>query len=374
MQHKVLAMMIFTIFLGISGGISWHAAEGQGLPSSTVLNLQLGQGVRFVGRLETGKYTWIKSVSASANGKEVAAVSNWGEVHVWDVESLRLVRKFSHFDASPSREGAQHGIGAATFSRDGKYVCMESISPVSIWQVATGELVGKYQNEAAAICAIAINDDGKQVALAGFASGDNYKDLGIVILWDWGKKAVKSFKPLNTERVAAVDFLPNGDRLAINSRLVVNDPAKLPRWRLSLWSTITLKLDYELPFDGFGDNTCYFDPKGKYLGAECEVPTGLGTMHMLRFWDIGARKPFRDAAWSQMYTYSPILPAVVVPGDHHKLMLVDYTNSSAHLLVEFNQKDELPTAVRFSTDGRLLLVGTVLGNIYLFHVDNETYE
>jgi WD40 repeat protein len=127
-----------------------------------------------------------------------------------------------------------------------------------------------------------------------------------------------------------------------------------------------------LSFDGFGDDTCDFAPGGQYLLTECHVPSEDGSALdvVLRLWDVRDHKKHHDISWAQPFAFSPTAPAAAMSREFRELLLIDFKDTTAPLLVAFKKKHDLLEAVCFSADGKTMVVGTYAGNVYVFDLQS----
>ena len=317
-----------------------------------------------------GRPTKIKAVAFS--GENLAAVTRGGDVCVWDRTTSKLTRTFSHFQLPETKGVAQHGIAKACFSEGGKLVCMDDcFFHVALWDVVSGKVIAKHDEgrEMVVVCAIAISPDCKQIALAGFDDTENNEEEGIVALWNPNAKVVRTIRPKNQERACAVDFQPKGHLLAVNCL-----EKKSSDSRYSLWNVETARLEKELPYKGFGENRIQFDGTGRYLVGVTNLPDReRGGSMVLRCWDVKNNKLHRDVEWGEPFSFSPNSLKMVACRNFPQLTLIDLMGGSDRFLVKFKE-EELPTATCFSADGKLLLVGTDLGNVYLFRIREVSQE
>src|SRR5262249_8472918 len=108
------------------------------------------------------------SVAYSPDGQHVAAGNPFEPIHLWDVRTGKLVRRFDQ----------QQGGMALKFSADGKLLagaCQDG--GVHLWEVATGKELPKLTGYRGWVNAVAFAPDGATLALAG-------ADSQVIYLWD----------------------------------------------------------------------------------------------------------------------------------------------------------------------------------------------
>lgn len=340
---------------------------------------RLGRGVELLGHYKDtptrtifgdGWPTKIEAVAFLGTGGNLAAITRGGDVCVWDRATSKLIRSFSHFQL-PEAVGPQHGSSNACFSQDGKFACIDDcFGDTALWDVDSGKATAKHNacEEMSVVCSIAISPDTKQIALAGFANTKDSKEEGTVALWNPQANVVRTIKPKNTLRVCAVAFQPNGPLLAVNSLLCEKDPTEPNRWAHSIWNVKTAKLEKNLPYEGYGEEPLQFDRQGQYLVSVAGALHPEGGMSMVvRCWDVKNNRLYRDTDWAEPFSFSPNSLNIVVAQNFSQLVLINLKDGSDRFLVKLKEK-ERPTATRFSSDGKLLLVGTIFGNVFLFRI------
>jgi WD40 repeat protein len=156
-------------------------------------------------------YECLNAVAVSPDGRTAATASNDHSISLWDVASSREIRSLTgHKDRVQFVAFAPNGklLASASFD-DGDAARVDSVF-VLLWDVATGEIVQRYQ----AHC-VAFSPDGKQVACGGF---DDKRPggfgPGIIRLYDARTgKLVRRFQGHKT-RVDNIAFSPDGKTLA----------------------------------------------------------------------------------------------------------------------------------------------------------------
>jgi hypothetical protein len=321
---------------------------------------RLGPGVRLLAAMTGNKGVDIEAVAFVGRGTELAAVSKTGNVFVWDRTTLELRRKFSHFRSGDDL--AKHGLRCACFSPDGAKVCLCSATDnLTFWDLATGKLVARRDVDGV-VDALAVSDDAKLVAVAGFDRGESYDQFGIVQVWNPATDDVGTIKPKGAAVCDGVAFQLGGQLLAVAYQ--VDD--RPIRGSFSLWDKNTLKCVRELPFENQNGHALRFDSTGRNLFMLVHRKDGL---MVLRCWDATANRLVEDVeeAWD-LLALAPALGGFV---SHHEsdseLRYFGLAGSRSQDLVTFS-RDERATDAQISTDGKLLLVGTSEGNVYLLTV------
>lgn len=318
----------------------------------------------------------ILAVAFLDGGDRFAAVSRTGRVLVWDTASRKMVSSFSHFDLPGTHE--RHGVGEACFTQDGKRVCVaDPFNNLSLWDVASRRLLKKRRFDAN-ICALAISPDNNSIAIGGFDYTPEAKTRGVALLWNPATDDVKTLRPQDTDKVASVDFHPDGKLLAVNAPIRQRNPSEDVGGQHSLWNARTGELVRIMPWVGFGDDPFRFDGRGEYLVGVCQVeepdPGGdfIVFTTYLRMWNLQTRELFRDLCFDQgALAFSTDSPKAVLLDDYRDVIIYNYQDSTEQFVAGFRRKWENPKNACLSPDSKLLLVGTTLGNVFLFQIPEE---
>ena len=161
--------------------------------------------------LESGKplrsieahHGWVRSLTATPDGRHFASAGDDMLVHIWETESGRRVRTLAgHAVQTP--QGHVTALYAVATSPDGKYVAAgDRVGVVCIWELATGKLAQRFEvpilytydpkqrkRSIGGIRSLAFLPDGRFLAVGGIGQVNNVDGLAgpaHVELWDWRK-------------------------------------------------------------------------------------------------------------------------------------------------------------------------------------------
>jgi serine/threonine protein kinase/WD40 repeat protein len=145
----------------------------------------------------------------SSDGKYLASCGDFGIVRIWDVATGKEVHRLSH------KESCR--IVSVAFSQDGRRLASvgHAENSIKVWDVSSGQLIGKYASLADYPFSAAISPDGRWLASGG-GPWDAQKSPGELKVWsiDTGKFTTLEGHP---KRVAALAFSPDGRYLASGS-------------------------------------------------------------------------------------------------------------------------------------------------------------
>lgn len=117
--------------------------------------------------IEFGNEGGIDAVAFSPDSKSVLTGSLDGEVHLWNIETGKMVQTFK----AHSKE-----VFALSFNSDGAYVFAGSVNgTITIWETATGREVKVFERHKHSIIAIAVSSDAKTML--------SVSQDGMVISW-----------------------------------------------------------------------------------------------------------------------------------------------------------------------------------------------
>ncbi len=320
----------------------------------------------------------VNALAFSADGKRLAVNYPSSTVHLWDVETRRLVRRLEGkggqvygtvFSADgkflvgadgaavtlwdlgtgqlrpPCDFGHTYCVGAISFSPDGKSLvsgASYSDPTVHVWDPRSGKEKGRWTGHADGIEAIAHSPDGRLVA-----SGSQDRTIR---LWDANTgKEVRRLQPRDG-MVSALAFAPDGKTLASVG------------WKkaVCLWEVESGRELRSFGDPGGGITRLAFSPDGKTLATKgFEEP-------VLRLWSVADGKQMRQLPGSKMG--DPFLPL----SPDGRLLAAGEAGGTVRLL-ELATGKELPplamplpkdpqrpvraSAIAFSPDGRSLAVG-----------------
>ncbi|HEV3118620.1 MAG TPA: WD40 repeat domain-containing protein [Gemmataceae bacterium] len=147
--------------------------------------------------------TWIRGLALTADRRMLLSAGDDMVVKAWDATSGRLLRTFSgHAQRTP--QGHVTALYAVSASPDGKYVAAgDRIGTVCVWELETAKLVQRFEvpvlytydpvqrkRSIGGIRALAFSPDGALLAAGGIGQVGNVDGLAgpaHVELWNWRK-------------------------------------------------------------------------------------------------------------------------------------------------------------------------------------------
>ena len=142
----------------------------------------------------------VSCVAFSPDGKSLASAANDGTVKVWDLNSGNCIRTFDE----------QESVMAVAFSPDGKCIAGCGSQAITIWSLATGEVLQKLRGHLGQVRKIAYHPNGNRLASAG--------DDTTVRIWDVHTEHELLTLRGHREVVCDVAFSPEGRELVSASR------------------------------------------------------------------------------------------------------------------------------------------------------------
>jgi WD40 repeat protein len=239
------------------------------------------------------------SVAFAPGGKEIAVAVEEDDMHLFEVESGKHLRRLKHYWAS-----------RLVFAPDGKALASVGGSLVRLWNPATGDRLPRPEGHEAAVGAVAVSADSKLVA----TGADD------VCLWDTAKATL-------VRRLAApgtaVAFTPDGKKLATAAR----------DRTVRLWDVATGKEVSTLTGHKFPIKALAISPDGKYL-ASGDVQA------VIRIWDLAGGKELHAI---EMKSSASSLSLVFAP-DSKSLACAGAWNDSSFLpgAISFNGLEMTP--------------------------------
>lgn len=240
---------------------------------------------------------------------------------------------------------------AADFARDGATFVTaggESLlyrpGDVVVWKT-DGAKLGELAGHPTAVWAAKISQDGKLAATAGYD--------GLVKLWDYAGRTLKSDLKKHKGWVRALDFSPNGAQLATGGE----------DGTVIVWNTATGEAVKTIDAHGGPVTAVEFAPDGATLA------TGGGDK-IAKAWDAatGAEKRklegHGDAIWS--LTFSPDGSTLASAGADRTVKL--WATADGKELATLAGHKDWVTSIAFSPDGARLASGSLDGNVKLWDV------
>ncbi|MHC4145497.1 MAG: WD40 repeat domain-containing protein, partial [Planctomycetota bacterium] len=155
-----------------------HIAAGD--PNKQILLRDATTG-QIIKRYEPVLDNQIYSVALSPGGHFVAAADSEGNLLFWEADTGRLIHK-----QNGSGEGID--VGCLRFSPDGKFLAAAESNQISVYDAATGNVVGQIKQGWRSPSDVRFSADGKTLTVfAGVPSGtEDGRDIyPSVHVWDW---------------------------------------------------------------------------------------------------------------------------------------------------------------------------------------------
>ncbi|MFO0575619.1 MAG: hypothetical protein U1A78_16610 [Polyangia bacterium] len=149
---------------------------------------------------------WAASVAFSPDGRILASGMEDGAVLLWDVETRRKRTLLGHRDevhALAFQDVPRGLLATASFDKT-----------VRLWDVASGQLVGQLPPQVEGIRAVDFSPDGQILAMASGREASLWKLESAVVLGKREEHPILLGKMPHEQRVTAVRFTPDGQRLA----------------------------------------------------------------------------------------------------------------------------------------------------------------
>ncbi|MFN3627796.1 MAG: TIR domain-containing protein, partial [Parvibaculum sp.] len=233
----------------------------------------------------------------------------------------RLIRRFD----------AETSVMAVTFSRDGARAATTGNSYTSVWNVASGLEIRRFENgRTGAGISVALSPDGGRVAF-----GSNG---GVVKVWDVGAGQMLFEAHGGSSRDAVVAFSPDGSQLAIGGR----DGTRV------LDATTGAELQH---FDG-STSSVAFSPNGLQILAG-------GSDGAARLWDIAARREvrrFEHGTEVSRVAYSSTGAIVMTASKNGAVRVWDVASGAE--TIHFEAPRQRLSSAALSPDGARVVVGS----------------
>jgi WD40 repeat protein len=356
----------------------------QGEPAREAMHrLRIGSILRLCPSV---KQTWfhdraVLQVNFSPDGKRVVTAGEDGAAHIWDVKTGQKVGKaLSH----------QKAVVHAEFSKDGKTVLTASSDGTArVWDTVTGEPRSPPLDHGAPLYYAAFNHDGKRVATCG--------EDPTAIIWDVATGQAQPGRPRHLGWINAVAFSPDGKWLATaskdrNARLWQTDTGAeglgFVHGGEVLW--VDFQAQGKLLVTTSADGTAQLwdwhtgDPVGPKLvhklavvhasfSADGKLLATSSDDRSARVWDTATGEALtpqlRHTSGVNMAVFDPNGEWLATAGDDNTVRLWNVATTAAFLpVIHFNGS---APAVRFSPDGKLVLGASLSGVVLLWEPQQE---
>ena len=240
---------------------------------------------------------------------------------------------------------ADYARDGATFATAGGESLLYRPGDVVVWK-ADGSRVGDLAGHPTAVWAVRISKDGKLAATAGYD--------GLVKLWDYGARTLKSDLKKHKGWVRALDFSPDGAKLA-----TAGEDGTVILWNTADGSEVKTITAHAGPV-----TTVAFSPDGGTLA------TGGGDK-LVKLWDAatgtekGKLEGHSDALW--VVAYSPDGAKLATAGADRTIKL--WTTSDSKEVATLKGHKDWVTTATFSPDGTRLATGSLDGAVKLWDVN-----
>ena len=205
--------------------------------------------------LETGGEVW--ALAFSPDGRKLAAVTVQGQATLWDVESRSLV--WGPFTV------AQGAIVGVSISADGKMLATAGPGGVTLWDMASGDLLDTIGDVGVPAGDVAFSRAGSTLAFVHEHGGD-------AEVWDVAGRSRIAKLPVGTDfDYYAIALSPDGRAVATGA---LDDPL------VRVWDVHTQKLIRELDQGSAGSLTLDFSADGRTLAVSGFEPVAS-------LWDVG---------------------------------------------------------------------------------------
>jgi WD40 repeat protein/tRNA A-37 threonylcarbamoyl transferase component Bud32 len=274
-------------------------ADGPG-DAAVFLDLATKKEIRRVKK--TDQFTPIR-IHFLPDGKKVLFGLRDGRVRIEDFRTGGLVQEFQGHPWNRSRSGDQ-AFERSAVSRDGRLLAMASYDGmVSLWELATPQLLARFTNHTSGVCSAAFSPDGRFLATVS-------KDQTIR-LWDVSKLMEKAILRGHAGEVWDVRFTPDGRRL-----LSGGADGVLRVWDL----TPKTKPDEVEVFPAGTQSACLY--------ARDKLFATWTTNNAWTFWDLETRQPIEQFPantnfWPEVFSPAARTFCGMIPNQSFSLRNID---------------------------------------------------
>jgi hypothetical protein len=238
---------------------------------------------------------------------------------------------------------AEYAPDGATLATAGGESLLYRPGDVVVWK-ADGARVGDLAGHPTAVWAVRISKDGKLAATAGYD--------GLVKLWDYPARTLKSDLKKHKGWVRSLDFSPDGSKLATAGE----------DGTVIIWNTADGSEAKTISAHAGPATAVEFSPDGGTLA------TGGGDK-LVKLWDVNGNEKVKleghgDAIW--FVTYSPDGSKLASGGADRTIKL--WTTSDAKEAATLKGHKDWVTTTAFSPDGSRLASGSLDGAVKFWDV------
>jgi hypothetical protein len=239
---------------------------------------------------------------------------------------------------------AEYAPDGATLATAGGESLLYRPGDVVVWK-ADGSRVGELAGHPTAVWAVRISKDGKLAATAGYD--------GLVKLWDYPARTLKSDLKKHKGWVRSLDFSPDGSKLATAGE----------DGTVIIWNTADGSEAKTISAHTGPATAVEFSPDGGTLA------TGGGDK-LVKLWDANGNEKVKleghgDAIW--FVSYSPDGSKLASGGADRTIKL--WTTSDAKEAATFKGHKDWVTTAAFSPDGSRLASGSLDGAVKFWDVN-----
>lgn len=239
---------------------------------------------------------------------------------------------------------AEYAPDGATLATAGGESLLYRPGDVVVWK-ADGSRVGDLAGHPTAVWAVRISKDGKLAATAGYD--------GLVKLWDYPARTLKSDLKKHKGWVRSLDFSPDGSKLATAGE----------DGTVIIWNTADGSEAKSISAHAGPATAVEFSPDGGTLASG-------GGDKLVKLWDVNGNEKGKleghgDAIW--FVAYSPDGSKLASGGADRTIKL--WTTSDAKEAATFKGHKDWVTAAAFSPDGSRLASGSLDGAVKFWDVN-----
>lgn len=337
----------------------------------------------------TGHTGEVQTAAFSPDGTMVASGSSDNNLFLWDVTTGKPLHRL---------EGHLGAVTQVAFSPDGKSILSGSLDQVLIlWDVVSGEPVRRYEGHQDAVNAVAFNPDGKTVISAGGSEEVFNTTLErVLILWDVASGEILRRFEGHTAPVTTVAFNPDGKTILSGSSDMslilwgLASGAEIQRFdgHTSAVNSVSLSADGKTALSGSADTSLILwdlstgQPvhqifSDTIIHAVALSPDGQRALSgrpdgRLRLWDVTTGQAVGEMVGHTgpvtSVSFSPD-GKMALSGSLDRTMIL-WDVASGQALREYTGHTNVVNSVTFRRDGKQALSGSFDGTMILWDIDS----